>query len=73
MRSKVVRLTVTLVLGALFGLSVHKGHEKWRRLGRTAFLAHESQRFDKYMAGPSSKEVQIFTFMFSSPAGLRSV
>jgi hypothetical protein len=29
-------------------------HHKWHRLGREAFLAHESQSFDRMYANPSS-------------------
>jgi hypothetical protein len=29
-------------------------HQKWHGLGREAYLAHESQNFDKLYANPSS-------------------
>jgi len=39
-------------LGLLFGLYIHHDHVRWGRLGREAFLVHESRRFDLFMAGP---------------------
>jgi len=42
------------VVGVLTGLSMNGMHLKWHRLGREAYMAHESQIFDKQYANPSS-------------------
>jgi hypothetical protein len=57
----IAKLTIVVILGALIGESVNLDHQKWHRLGRTAFLSHQSQRFDKYIAIPQSPAVLILT------------
>jgi len=41
-------------IGVIFGLISNGIHVKWHGLGREAFLAHESQNFDKIYANPVS-------------------
>lgn len=57
----IAKLIIVIVLGALIGESFNLDYQKWHRLGRTAFLSHESQRFDKYIAIPQSPAVLILT------------
>jgi hypothetical protein len=47
MKSKlVIKFLLALTFGAIFGLLIHLDQEKWHRLGREAFLAHQSSQFD---------------------------
>lgn len=50
----VSELFSAVVMGVLAGLYSNGHHQKWHRLGREAFLAHESKYFDKSYANPSS-------------------
>jgi hypothetical protein len=43
-----------VMIGIFFGLHSNGLHQKWHRLGREAFLVHESQNFDMSYANPSS-------------------
>jgi hypothetical protein len=55
MKIKVIsEVIAAVVIGVLSGLSMNGMHLKWHRLGREAFLIHESQNFDKLYANPSS-------------------
>jgi hypothetical protein len=55
MKIKVVSELVSVIaIGALVGLWANGMHQKWHRLGREAFMAHESQNFDKLYANPPS-------------------
>ena len=47
-------LISVVAIGALFGLCMNESHQKWHRLGREAYLAHQSQMFDKLYANPHS-------------------
>jgi hypothetical protein len=47
-------LISALAMGALFALFSSGMHQKWHRLGREAYLAHQSQNFDKLYANPVS-------------------
>jgi hypothetical protein len=47
-------LISVVTIGALWGLFTNRTHEKWHRLGREAFLAWESQYFDRHLAVPDS-------------------
>ena len=55
MKIKIIsELFSAAVLGALFGLWSNGLHQKWHRLGREAYLAHQSQNYDKVFANPAS-------------------
>src|SRR5271165_3230961 len=54
MKSELRKLASAAFLGLLFGLYIHHDHVRWGRLGREAFLAHQNQRFDRFMAGAPS-------------------
>jgi hypothetical protein len=41
------------VLGGLFAAFIHGDEEKWNRLGREAFLAYQSGKFDQSIASPA--------------------
>jgi hypothetical protein len=47
-------LISALAIGAICVLFSNGMHQKWHRLGREAFLAHQSQNFDKLYANPAS-------------------
>jgi hypothetical protein len=49
----VIRLSVASLFGALSAVFVGHDYEKWRALGREAFLAEQAHRFDTHMASPS--------------------
>jgi tetrahydromethanopterin S-methyltransferase subunit E len=46
------RLVAAVTLGVLVGAYIRHDYMKWNRLGREAFIAHQAQRFDMYMATP---------------------
>ena len=51
MKNKIVPELISAgVLGAGFGLLANHLHQKWHQLGRDAYLAHESQNFEKLYA-----------------------
>jgi hypothetical protein len=55
MKIKFISELISVVtIGAFVGLWSNGSHQKWHRLGREAFLTHESQNFDKMYANPSS-------------------
>ena len=55
MKNKLVpELISAAIVGVGFGLISNHLHQKWHRLGRDAFLAHESQNFEKLYAGQVS-------------------
>jgi hypothetical protein len=55
MKSKlIIKFVLLVAYGVLCGLAIHGDHLKWHRLGREAFLSHEAQRFDRYMASPGT-------------------
>jgi hypothetical protein len=51
-------------IGVLGGLLMIQVHQNWHRLGRDAFLAHESQTFEKLYAAPVSLFREILTGIF---------
>jgi hypothetical protein len=50
----IVRMVLATLVGVLFGVLAAQDYEKWHSRGREAFLSHESERFDVYMASPSA-------------------
>ena len=47
MKNKIVpELISAAILGIVVGVFASRSHEKWHRLGRDAFLAHETQIFE---------------------------
>jgi hypothetical protein len=38
----------------LFAMYAHHNYQKWNGLGKDAFLQHQAERFDRYMANPST-------------------
>ena len=55
----VIKVVLALAFGALLGLLPNVDYERWSRLGREAFLAHEADRFAMYMAHPHVNAVSI--------------
>lgn len=55
----VFKVLFAIGFGALYGESIQMDHEKWRSLGRDAFLAFQSHRFDAFMVHPSPGVVYI--------------
>ena len=54
MKVKIIsELISAATIGASLGLFINGSHKKWQRLGREAFLAHESQNFYKIYANPA--------------------
>jgi hypothetical protein len=48
MKNKIVPEVISAtILGIAVGVFVNRAHEKWHRLGREAFLAHQAQNFEK--------------------------
>jgi hypothetical protein len=46
------RIITIVLFGVLFGSYIHRDYANWNLRGREAFLAHESQRFDRFIAKP---------------------
>ena len=60
MKSKIlIKLVLVITFGSLFGLATQLGHEKWHRLGRAAYLAHQADWFDQKMASPTNPITQV--------------
>jgi hypothetical protein len=54
MKTKIIsELFSVVTIGGSLGLFMNGSHQKWHRLGREAFLARESQNFDKIYANPA--------------------
>jgi hypothetical protein len=72
MKNNVISELVSVVaIGALFGFGSNAIHQKWHRLGRDAFLAHESQNFDKLYSNSSSLMHSVLLFvMLAAPVYL---
>lgn len=56
-----------LVMGILFGAYIKHDYEKWRRLGRDAFITHELERFDRFIAPPGAFGVAVFGVIVLTP------
>ncbi|HTW62118.1 MAG TPA: hypothetical protein VMD55_09960 [Terracidiphilus sp.] len=66
MKNKIVpELISATLLGIGFGVIVNHTHEKWHRLGRDAFLAHEAQTFENLYSrrAPWPHELLIWTLV----------
>jgi hypothetical protein len=48
------RTIAILLLAFLFAIYTYRDQRRWNRLGREAFLADQSHRFDRSMATPQS-------------------
>lgn len=59
-RNLFARALAILVMGLLFGAYVNHDSKKWRQLGRDAFIAHEMERFDRFIAQPDAAGVAVF-------------
>jgi hypothetical protein len=53
-REFVSRVVAVLLFAFPMSLYIHYDFDRWNRLGREAFLAYESHRFDQSMAFPRS-------------------
>jgi hypothetical protein len=53
-----------LLLGMLFASYTNHDQQKWRRLGRDAFVTHELARFDRFIARPQPFVVTAFAAFF---------
>ena len=53
------------ILGIGVGVFVNRTHEKWHRLGRDAFLAHQAENFEKLYnrQAPWPSELLIWTLV----------
>ena len=46
------RVAAIIVAGLIFGWYRYQDYDTWNRRGRDAFISHQLERFDKYMAHP---------------------
>jgi hypothetical protein len=46
------KVVAAILLGSLFGWYIHHDYATWSLRGRDAFIAHQTRRFDMYMASP---------------------
>jgi hypothetical protein len=46
------KLIAAIIFGILLGSYIHSDYVRWGSRGEAAFLAHQTQRFDHYMATP---------------------
>ena len=53
-RNLLARAIAVLILGILFASFIDRDRQKWHREGREAFLAHEGERFDRFISPPRS-------------------
>jgi hypothetical protein len=51
-RNLIARSVAILLLGVLFAYYIEHDRLKWRQLGREAFLAHETERYDSWIGKP---------------------
>jgi hypothetical protein len=58
------RIASATLLGALVGLRFHHTWSQERILGREAYLVHQGQHFDKFLAVPHSMLGSIFGGLF---------
>src|SRR6266481_3175921 len=58
------RLASTLIaivlIGIVIGVLIHRDNEKWRRLGREAYIDHQLADFNSGMAEPQSATLMVF-------------
>ena len=66
-RNLFARGLAVLIMGLLFGAYVNHENKKWRRLGRDAFIAHELERFDRFIAPPDAFGVAVFGVIILTP------
>ena len=66
-RNWIARGLAVLVMGLLFGSYIKHDYQKWRRLGRDAFIAHEMERFDRFIAPRSAFGVAAFGVIILTP------
>jgi hypothetical protein len=65
MKVKIIsELISAITIGALFGLVSNGTHDKWHRLGREAFLSHESQNFERMYANPAPAMHGVLLWVF---------
>jgi predicted small integral membrane protein len=57
------RAVSAILLGSMFGWYVHHDSVRWNQLGRVAFLAYQTQRFDRYLVSPTPAA---FTILFAA-------
>jgi len=63
-RNLFARAIAILLLGMLFASYTNHDQQKWRRLGRDAFVAHELEKFDRFIARPQPLVVIAFATFF---------
>lgn len=56
------KLFFAVALGVLSGQAIARDNAKWHALGRDAFLAYQSNRFDRTMAHPVPGALHIVGF-----------
>ncbi len=67
MQNKLVaRVLSAVLLGVLFGMSVHAGYAKWNRLGYSAFVSFQQARFDRYMFHLQPESRTLLTFVVAA-------
>jgi len=60
----VFKLFLMTVCGVFFGQSMARDYAKWHALGRTAYLAYQGNRFDRYMAHPAPRSTHSVEITF---------
>jgi hypothetical protein len=64
MKSKmVVKFLLALALGAIFGQLAHQDHEKWRSLGREAFLSYQANQFDQHAVASAAGTIIVCSIL----------
>jgi hypothetical protein len=67
MKVKIASELISVVtIGTLTGLHTTWMNWKWHRLGREAFLSHESQFFDKFCTNPAPAIDPIIKFVVAA-------
>ena len=60
------RLLTILLIGILFGVLINRDNEKWRRLGREAYIDHQLAEFNSNKAEPPSPAIMIIASVILS-------
>jgi|SRR5215467_5815914 len=66
-RNLFARGLAVLIMGLLLAAYINHENKKWRRLGRDAFVAHELERFDRFIAPPDSFGIAVFGAIILTP------
>jgi hypothetical protein len=68
-RTVTSRISAALIMGIILCSYVHHYYLWWNHRGREAFLAHQAQRFDRFMAAPHASLGLLFAAILVTAVG----